>query len=240
MTNNTRRFVAIVGIALALITPINKAFADADSDKRAFEESESLKKLSAEWWQWALSIPTSVNPQRDETGEDAVVGQRGSVWFLAGVFNGGTVVRNTVFVPAGTALFFPVINAINFNTPNVCGQGPGNLLVSDMRALSAAVIDGATNLSVTVDGIAIKNFRHVQSEVFEVALPEENVFVSACAPGGLPAGVYSPAVDDGIYVLLKPLPVGPHTLHFHAENPSPPAFTQDVTYFLNVVSVLRK
>jgi hypothetical protein len=48
MTDNTRRFLAIVGIALALITQVNKAFADADSDKRAFEKSESLKKLSAE------------------------------------------------------------------------------------------------------------------------------------------------------------------------------------------------
>src|SRR5260370_721434 len=107
MNNKVRRFVAIVEIGLALMMPINKEFKD----------SESFKKLSAEWWQWALSIPESVNPQLDETGEDAVVGQRGSVWFLAGVFNGGAVVRNMVLVPEGTALFFPVINSVNINTP---------------------------------------------------------------------------------------------------------------------------
>jgi len=57
MKNNTKRFVAIIRIGLALVMPINKAFAGADS--------EFLSKLTAQWWQWALSIPTSVNPQTD-------------------------------------------------------------------------------------------------------------------------------------------------------------------------------
>jgi hypothetical protein len=94
MKNNMQRFVAIVGIGFALLMPINMAFADADSEKRAFEESESFKKLSAEWWQWVLSIPTSKNPQLDTTGENAVIGQYGPVWFLAGFFGGGTATRD--------------------------------------------------------------------------------------------------------------------------------------------------
>ena len=75
--NNRKRFVAITGLGLALMMPINRAFGDADS--------EFLAKLTAEWWQWALSIPTVVNPQSDTTGQNAVVGQRGPIWFLAGV-----------------------------------------------------------------------------------------------------------------------------------------------------------
>jgi hypothetical protein len=204
-------------------------------------EFGSFEKLSAEWWQWALSIPTSVNPQLDTTGENGVVGQRGAIWFLAGVFGGGTATR-TCSVPEGKALFFPVINQINFNTPNVCGQGSANLSVSSMRGLSAAFINGATNLSVTVDGKTIKDLRRVKSEVFEVALPKDNVFNAPCTGAGLgdvPAGVYSPAVDEGFYVLLDPLDIGPHTLHFHAEDPSQ-GVTQDVTYSLNVVPVLEK
>jgi len=152
------------------------------------------------------------------------------------------VVRNMVFVPEGKELFFPVINAINFNTPNVCGQGSTNLLVSDMRALSAAFINGATKLSVTVDGKRMKDLIRVQSDVFEVALPKNNVFDAPCTGanlGDVPAGIYSPAVDEGFYVLLDPLSVGNHTLHFHAENTSQ-GFTQDVTYNLNVVPVLLK
>jgi hypothetical protein len=237
MNNNTRRFVAIVGIGLALMMPMNNVF--ADSENKEFKDSESFKKLSAEWWQWALSIPTPVNPQTDTTGENAVIGQHGPVWFLAGFFGGGTATRD-VNVPEDVTLFFPVINAINFNTPNVCGQGPDNMSVSDLRKLSAEFVNGAVNLSVTVDGKAITNLRRVQSKVFSVALPENNVFDAPCTGAGLgdvPAGIYSPAVDEGIYVLLDPLDIGKHALHFHAENPSA-GFVQDVTYNLTVVAVL--
>jgi hypothetical protein len=52
-------------------------------------------------------------------------------------------------------------------------------------------------------------------------------------------GIYSPGVDDGIYVRLNPLRVGAHTLRFHAENPSL-GFSLDVTYLLDVVPVVRR
>lgn len=62
---------------------------------------------------------------------------------------------------------------------------------------------------------------------------------AACAPfGGLPSGIYSPAVDDGIYVHLNPLAVGPHTLDIRAENPSQ-GFALDVTYNLTVVPIVE-
>lgn len=241
MRKNTRCFLAILAVGVALMMPIRMAF--ADSQHTAFSDSESLKQLSAEWWQWTLSIPTSVNPMLDTTGKNGVVGQRGSIWFLAGTFGGGTVTR-TCDVPEDKALFFPVINAINFNTPNVCGQDSNNIPVSMLRAASATFINGATKLSVTVDGkrIEVKDLIHVRSVVFEVALPERNVFDAPCKGAGLrnvPAGVYSPAVDEGLYVLLDPLDIGKHALHFHAENPSQ-GVTQDVTYNLTVVPVLEK
>ena len=230
MKSNMRRCIAIVVTGLGLMMPINMAFA----------HPESFKKLSAEWWQWALSIPTSENPQLDTTGGKCVVGQHGFVWFLAGIFGGGTVTR-TCSVPANKVIYFPVINSVNINTPNVCGQGPDNIPVEDLRALSATFIDRATNLSIEVDGEATKNLRRVQSRVFYVALPEDNVFDAPCTGAGLgnvPAEIYSPAVDDGFYVRLKPLEIGNHALHFHAEGPD--GFIQDVTYNLTVVPVLPK
>jgi hypothetical protein len=229
--NSTRKFITIVAIGLGLIMPLNMAFADSDS----------FKTLSAEWWQWALSIPTSKNPQLDTTGRNCMVGQRGSIWFLAGVFGGGTTTR-TCSVPTDNAIFFPVINSVNFNTPNVCGQGADNISVEDLRASSAAFIEGATNLLVEVDGKAINTLRRVQSQVFEVALPEDNVFDAPCTSSGLgnvPAGIYSPSVDEGFYVKLNPLKKGNHTLHFHAENPSQKV-VQDVSYNLTVVPVLSQ
>ena len=222
--------ILTTGCALMLMMPIRTASA------------ESFEHLSAEWWQWALSIPTSVNPQLDTTGENAVVGQHGKVWFLAGVFGGSEVdVARTCSVPEGTAFFFPVINSINIDTPGVCAQ-VGSLSVEQLRAASAGFVDGATDLLVELDGVPIKNLRRVQSKVFAVALPEDNVFDAPCSgtvPAGVPAGIYSPAVDDGFYVLLDKLSAGNHTLHFHAENSSQ-GFRQDVTYTLTVVPVLTK
>jgi hypothetical protein len=57
MKSNARRFRSIIGIiGLGLIMPLNVALAD----------SQSFKQLSAEWQQWALSIPPSINPQLDK------------------------------------------------------------------------------------------------------------------------------------------------------------------------------
>jgi len=238
MKTNPRQLVAIVEFVLALIMPLTKTFADGETVQSNFEESESLPELTAQWWQWALSIPAPLNPQLDPTGENGVVGQHGPVWFLAGIFGGGTVTR-TCSVPEGKALFFPVINDVEINTPNVCGSGPNNVSVKILRAMSAASVNGAANLSVTVDGVVVKNLRCVQSEVFEVALPANSIFVPLCPPASVPAGVYSPAVSDGYYVLLNPLRVGNHTLHFYAENPAA-TLAQSVTYNLTVVRVLQK
>jgi hypothetical protein len=121
MKSNTRRFVtivAVVAVGLWLAMPLNRAFAD----------SSILERLTAQWWQWALSVPTPVNPLMDQTGEDCVIGQRGSIWFLAGVgiFGGGTAAR-TCSVPQGNTLVFPVINSVNINAPNVCGQDANNV-----------------------------------------------------------------------------------------------------------------
>jgi hypothetical protein len=80
-----------------------------------------------------------------------------------------------------------------------------------------------------------------QSQVFEVALPEDNVFDAPCTGddlGNVPAGIYSPSGDEGIYVKLNPLKKGNHTLHFHAENPS--QNFEDVSYNLTVVPVLSQ
>jgi hypothetical protein len=226
---STRKFITTVVIGLGLIMPLNMAFADR----------ESLNTLSANWWQWATSIPTSQNPLLDTTGSNCMVGQHGSIWFLAGVSGGGTTTR-TCSVPADKVIFFPVINSVNINTPNICGEGPENKSVEDLRALSAAFIDGATNLSVELDGKEINALRRVQSQVFAVALPEDNLFDAPCSGlGNVPEGIYSPSVDDGFYVKLNPLKKGDHTLHFHAENPSQ-NFVEDVRYNLTVVPVLSR
>jgi hypothetical protein len=205
----------------------------------AFAETQSYKQLSGEWWQWALSIPVADNPLADLTGQKCMVGQRGADWFLAGTFGAASATR-ACSIPEDATLFFPVINFVGIDTPNACGQDSTPLPSSVYRAQAADFINGAANLSARIDGQPIKNLHRVQSQVFAVALPQDNLFAPACAQfGGLPAGIYSPAVDDGVYVRVDQLAVGQHTLQIHAENPSQ-GFVLDVTYTLKVVPVVEK
>ena len=73
--------------------------------------------------------------------------------------------------------------------------------------------------------------------MFAVTLPADNLF-------GIDAGTYSPAIDDGFYVMLKPLSVGTHALHFKGASSGCPLiggpFGVDVTYNLTVVPVSLK
>jgi hypothetical protein len=76
----------------------------------------SYAEWNNRWWQWAFSIPAppdnpAFNPLFDETGSNCGRDQSGPVFYLVGVFNiSGTATRNDCVVPAGKALFFPVLN----------------------------------------------------------------------------------------------------------------------------------
>jgi hypothetical protein len=144
-------------------------------------------------------------------------------------------------VPEGLTLFFPVTNSVNANSPNVCGQGPENLSVKELRDSVKPGIDRARNISVQLDGLAVKKtlLQREQSEVFAAALPEDNLFNAPCTAAGLgtvPAGIYSPAVDDGYYIALSSPKAGPHTLHFHADK-ADGSVNQDVIYHLTIVPI---
>lgn len=211
-----------------------------------------LPELTAQWWQWLLSIPQTfdadgnatapfINPLSDPSGDFCMVGQRGPIRFLVGS-PGGSPVTRTCSVPEGATLFFPVINTATANTPNACGQGPENLTAKEQQAGLKPFIDAAQNLKVTVDRQTLNksSLRRVQATPFAIALPEDNLFVPGCAtlnPPGQPAGVYSPAVADGYYASLDPLKPGSHKIHIQAQSDN---FTVDVTYNLTVVPVTLK
>ena len=196
-------------------------------------DDDPLRDLAAEWWQWTLSVPPGESPILDPTRVKCMVGQHGPIWLLPGSF-GGEVTR-TCTVPAGKVLVVPVINFMFFDTPNACGQGPDPIPLSEMREIADAAIDGATGISATFDGQPVANLRRVRSRVFELTLPEDNLFDVACT-GGLPGGVYATAIDDGFYAVIKPLKPGNHTLHLQAEVPEAD-FVIDTTYHLIAVPV---
>jgi len=203
---------------------------------------------SAKWWQWALSIPLYTDAGEPNhplfDGEDCSVGQSGHVWFLGGRFceTGkecplpGTVVRSCT-IPKGTALFIPIVNAED-SLLEETELGGSNLTIESMRTFLAGVLETVTNLELKVDGIPVQNLKEdfrVKSPVFNFRLPEplyngdkpNNVF-TAIESGNYPAGTYyHQAVGDGFYVMLKPLPVGPHTIDFSGTFPNGPGPEDD-------------
>jgi hypothetical protein len=195
-------------------------------------DNGQLAKLSAEWWQWALSIPSSVNPLEDREGARCMVGQRGDLWLLAGTFTGGSADR-TCAVPEGVELFFPVANSV-FIAIN-CDGSPTGESIEEARAAAAAGLEGTEIVAAELNGQPIAKVERVRSRVFTVALPEDNVFDQFCNDT-TPAGIFSPAVDDGYYVKLKPLPAGQHILRFETTG----TISQDVTYTLDVTPVRLK
>jgi hypothetical protein len=195
----------------------------------------SYGEWSARWWQWAFSLPTDAHPLFDTA--DCSAGQTGHVWFLGASFSpsdgehGWTVAIATrdCTVPAGTALFFPIVNA---EASTLEGNGTSD---AELRAAVQSFQDLATNMSAEVDGVAIRNLDayRAQSPLYTFGpLPDHNIPQN----WGLdaPAGTTSLSVADGVYVMLAPLSVGQHTIHFHAEVPDF-LFLLDITYNLTVV-----
>ena len=220
-------------LCLALGAPIAMAQVVITPDSLAYARPYS--EWSAEWWQWALSIPVANHPLFDNG--DCSVGQAGPVWFLGGKFcannspNCGTnnVVRSCA-VPVGKALYIAVLNA-----ENSVLETSSSTQIADLRAMNAGAMDGADSISLKIDGLKIpqlkKNYR-VQSPAFTFTMPDDNLF-SAIGEGPYPGGSYFPAVDDGVYVMLSPLAPGQHLLHFHGSYPQF-NFTLDITYHLTV------
>jgi hypothetical protein len=191
---------------------------------------------SARWWQWSYSLPTTHHPLFDTAGCEA--GQTGKVWFLGGTFTlfqqGNDVVgvaERTCDVPAGKALFFPILNA---EWDNVCPPNDPPWTVPQLRQAAAASLAGATGMTATIDGHSVSNVGHfrVQSPRFAVTIPAANVWKSFGPPcDTIGAGRYAPLVGDGYYLLVRPLSHGEHTLHFAG---AIPGFRLDITYHLHI------
>ena len=201
---------AVTLTLLAATTPLhaagrnpNPGIIPADSTFRGLSYGE----WGARWWSTVFSIPV-VEGSHPVVSGGAFGGDNGVV-FLAAVGGGATI---EITIPAGTALFFPVLNS----ECSVLEPDPfhGDDEAS-LRACANGHLDNTSGLSATIDGAPVNNLDayRVESPLFEFGpLPENNLFEFFGLDA--PAGTTSPAVDAGVYLLLAPLPPGKHTLRF--------------------------
>ena len=228
------------GIALLGVVSGIPLRAEAENARGVRQDGAgSYAWLSALWWQWGFGQPavdvdgTNTNPILDTTGDFAAAGQENGIgpgnrfFFLAGSFGGD--VDRTVTVPAGKALFFPVVN---FESDNAVDP-PTNFTVPELRTLAAANIDGVDSLYARLDGVDLEIVR-TKSPAFSYTLPDEDsIYAYFGLFGPQFEGTIMPVVADGYWVRLPPLPAGEYLLEFGGANSST-GFSLNVTYRLTI------
>ena len=114
-------------------------------------------------------------------------------WFVLGGTN-----ERTCTIPKDKAIMLNTINV-------VCSFAEHHVKTEpELRACAKADQDKVTSTKITVNGVEIKPYR-LQSPLFNMVLPENNAL-------GLKAQT-TPAVSDGFWAILQPLPPGSHTIH---------------------------
>ncbi len=198
--------------------------AAADGGKSAPNDPGSL---GARWWQLIMSIPTSVNPFFDSTGELCTIGQQGPTWFLYSSSVGpiGDPVELECTIPEGR----PTLVALYVV---LCNPFPGETLAENV-VLCREAADAADILRVRIDGVVRNDLikRRARSSPFAITVSDENVF-------GFPAGIYE-SVHDGHFALIPPLPRGTHVVRVQGGS-TVDGFEFDTRYRLHIVKPAKQ
>jgi hypothetical protein len=247
---------AAAALALLLTAP-SPAVADEDSPtnpdgiKPPLVQTEpygmTYGEWSAKWWQWTMAFPSNADPASNTAPPDSA--QSGKVWFLATAHGSVTVggsatVTRSLTVPNGKALFFPMLAVIDDNTGCPTYNNP-LLTAGQLAAQAADIFTAVSKTTCTIDGVAVPGLddpQHtlyrVQSPAFTYTVASHNnllaaIFDGPCIPDGI---TVTPAVSDGVFLMVAPLSAGPHTIHFvGVVGPvATPFFFKDITYNITV------
>lgn len=243
--------VVTLGLLVALLlvaSPAGVAQADKGPNPgvlppQSHPHGKTYGEWSAAWWQWAFQSPVHnppytgaiYNPLFVNGPADCALGQTGRVWFIGGVMGISGAATRTCSIPTGTALFFPVLNVVWDNVGTVPPLDEAGL-----REVAALLVGNPTDLYATIDGVPVTNLRdyRIFSPVFKYQLPAEDNFyqhLGVAVPGDAwPSTTVEPAVADGYWLFLNPLPPGVHTLTFGGSSGPPGNFSTEVTYVITV------
>ena len=136
-------------------------------------------------------------------------------------------------IPAGKAILTPLYGVLNdypCPDPNFTpapGQSLQDFLTEGARELLDQTLIG---LEVEVDGVSLHNLfsYRATSTLFDITFDPSLKFLDPCATGSAQR-----AVSDGYWIMLAPLSVGTHTIHFHETGTF---FDTEATYILTVAA----
>ncbi len=227
-----------IACVTALLAGVASSSARADDNGKRQDGEGQYAQLTALWWQWIFAQPaidvggTNTNPVLDSTGAYATVGQENGIgpgdktFFLAGTFGGDA--ERAVTVPHGKTLFLPVLNADCDNA----SDPPTNWSVPELRAQAKAAIDNPRYAYACLDGAPLEIFR-TKSPTFTYTVPDEDsIYAYSGSVGPQFEGTIKPAVSDGYWVSIPPLPPGTYLLEFGGVRSN--GFSLNVTYHLTI------
>lgn len=215
--------ITIVSIFLLIFMPMSLRGTTESSDPNSYfypADSEpfgkSYPEWAADWWKFVLEYPVKDARLTDSDGSLCAVNQTGNVWILPGA-ESGEIIRNCV-VPQGVALLVsPTDSFCNKQQQPSVGDNE-----QEIRKCVKADIDEDEYSHTYLDGVQLSNLHDVnrlQSVVFDLYYPPNE-------------GPYK-TVADGVFLMLKPLSPGNHTLIQEAGAPSQ-NWNYKVTYNLQI------
>jgi hypothetical protein len=224
-----RAIVMAISVILALMVAAPVASGQTSS------QSQTVGKLTGDWWNWAVSMDPSPLEGSYKGGEQANGDFVDGVFFLGGSTT-TKAVKRTATVPADTPILFPVVNAVCSEAPTVPQEdgtftGDPKPYTKCSKDFLDYILAGGSTTYATLDGQNLE-IQRLESGPFTWTFPEDiplgsNVFAS------VPPGSYD-AAASGLWVYLpQGLSAGEYTLKFGGSFPNV-GFQQDITYVLVV------
>jgi hypothetical protein len=181
---------------------------------------------TVKFWQWLLSINKDKNPITDQTGRYCGEGQNSSsaVFFLSFSTSGGAV--RSCNIPMGKFIMIPV-NVVECSFAEFKVKTEGELHTCAREDESSNPI-----AFLSVDGKQITKLLdyRIHSRAFDINLPKDSV---------IDVSGHTRAVSDGYWILLQPLKLGMHNIHFKASLTNPTTniltYSDDLNYNVNIV-----
>ena len=217
---------SLCATALALAWTAFGSTADAHSSGRVQVLSNheitaatgrSITEWGDAWWKWAFKHPEVLG---DNSGEFSDLGDvRGPVFFAQG--SGGDPLKASVDVPRGEYVLLPVATYIwTFFDP--CAE-----IRCARRIVNHNFIKDIRDVFVWIDGKPVGN---LASHLVKVDRTNPQVFLVDAGPIGEDGyGGILPALQGGYWLMLEPLPPGPHYVVFGATIPELDPFTGEPT-----------
>jgi hypothetical protein len=214
-------------------------------------QGKTYKQWVVSFWQWVNGIdngPFYPNPLIN-CSRPISIGQSGSVWYWATpspYFHALDVPdvpqvcdQSADVIPAGTSILLATLDTFSSTLLPPGAYTPTK--ASGERAIADRFADRIQDMFVTVDNVPVNDI-----ESYRVATDRFTFTAAFRWVFGLPEQTYGTGTGaaNGYYLMLRPLPPGPHTIHyggrFHylardfGPGTPPPDYVVDVTLLVTI------